>query len=422
MLLSLRPARTPWRQLVTPALTRLSRRAHSDRNEHQHDHAIPFDWGENNSFDGQETVRSENSTITPSEAYIFKSIFEEIATGRMPQSRRQGFRYNGKSEDQSGSDLSPRKHKGSLARSIVEQARINEFREKFLVRYPPYLQAAAKMALRMFDAKPGTPDKESTQKLTETDEKVLEEAAKYEAARTDERIRVEALMKGCATDVALWQIMEDEVFSLPCKLGIVQGEQRGHGTKAVVTAVVGAKKRGRSPKKVVDAKRTAGEDDATKGAPVKADSQKLSMDVHGPLYPHFLELGLDLFDNLFARPSPYALQILPRIKALGLCSYVLGVSTPFYVRLARIHWNRYGDAATALDVLQELSDSGLYVDVDVMSLLTQIRDNLHGCTWGAQGPFVMKMMEFPPYDGSLTRRLEKMLDEVKKTLQQDVAQ
>ncbi|PHH78368.1 hypothetical protein CDD80_6991 [Ophiocordyceps camponoti-rufipedis] len=395
MLLSVSPARARWRILACPAISRLSRRAHTDI-ERKHDSAIPFDWGDNSQFGEQDIGRTEGSTITPSEAYIFKSIFEEIATGRMPPSKKRSFQGD---ETRGEVDGRFRKQRGSPARSIVEQARITEFREKFLGRYPQSLQVAAQMALRMFETDPSTADE--TTKVTEVDKRKLEEAAGYEAARMEERARVEALMKGCTSDVALWQVMEDEVFSLPSKLGIVP-----------------AKKRFRSPKHSIDAGEPT-ESDSIAKAP---DSQKLSMDIHGPLYTHFLEQGLGLFDTAFARPSPYALQILPRIKALGLCSYVLGVSTTFYVRLARIQWTRYGDGNAALDVLQELSDSGLYVDNDVRGLLAQMRDNLHGCTWGAQGPFVMKMMEFPPYDGAFARRLEKVEAEVKQALQQDVAQ
>ena len=39
--------------------------------------------------------------------------------------------------------------------------------------------------------------------------------------------------------------------------------------------------------------------------------------LYGPLYPSFLLLGLRLLDRSFAKPSPLALSILPRIKSLG---------------------------------------------------------------------------------------------------------
>ncbi|RDA89410.1 hypothetical protein CP532_6243 [Ophiocordyceps camponoti-leonardi (nom. inval.)] len=370
---------------------------------------------------------NEGSTITPAEAHIFKGIFEEIARGQMPQPKRRSIR-----DDDT---------KKQRARSIVDQARVTEFRDKFLCRYPAYLQTAAKMALSMFES-----DKEGKPRMSQTNETMSEESTKYDAVRTEERTRVEALMKASVTDADLWKVLEDEVFSLPVKLGIHQRQKRQlaerrtklqdlsavleqpkvEGSKPLAeTPQQGSRVEAAEHESQAEASKQVADAPLTTGIIRKAKSasgEKLSMDIYGPLYPHFLEQGLELFDTAFSRPSPFALQMLPRIKALGLCSFVLGVSTHFYVRLARIHWNRYGDAGAALDVLQEMSDCGLYFDKGAKVLLTHIRDNLHGCTWGAQGPFVMKMMEFSPFDNDLTQRLEKMEEDMDTALQLNVAQ
>ncbi|RSM10832.1 hypothetical protein CEP52_003324 [Fusarium oligoseptatum] len=131
------------------------------------------------------------------------------------------------------------------------------------------------------------------------------------------------------------------------------------------------------------------------------------MDIHGPLYTHYLSTGMKLLDTAFLKPSMLALNIIPRIKDLGLSSYVLGVSTPLFAKLADIHWKRYGDAAAALDALDEMKSVGLHPDEEVEKLVEEISSHLHSCTWGAQGPFVMAMMDSPPYDASLITRLER---------------
>ena len=256
-----------------------------------------------------------------------------------------------------------------MARSIVEQARLTDFRDKFLGRYPQSLRNAAQMALGLYELDPSDAPSQMVE-FDEADRAKWEERQRYEEARMAERERVDGLMDACELDSHLWAVMEEEVFSLPAKLGI--------------TASKGRKQR----KRAVEDKR--------------------SMDVHGPLYSHYIHRGLTLFDTAFRRPSPYALQILPRIKELGLPSYVLGVSTPFYARLARLHWNRFGDANAALDVLQEMNAAGLYADADVHELLVTIKDHLHAFTWGAQGHFIMRMMESPPYNGVLVQRLDEM--------------
>lgn len=358
------------------------------------DNSIPFEWDHDTPLEEVGDAADKQSTITPSEAEVFKGIFDDIAQGRMPSARKRPA-PSGSTPHVWSAPSSKEQPPPGMARSIVEQARVTEFRDKILRRYPSSLRHAAQVALGLYELEPKS-NNGAASKMMELDEAYrarLEERAKYEVARTEERERVDALMEACDTDVALWRVMETEVFSLPARLGIVQGAKRKGKTGE--TGKTGQRK-------------SATETNAPPPATTHAADEKRVMDVHGPLYPHFINRGLALFETSFSRPSDYAFEILPRIKELGLPSYVLGVSSPFYSRLARMHWNRFGDASSALDVLQEMSSAGLYADEGVRELLVTMRDHLHGCAWGAQGPFVMGVMEAPPYDGTLTQRLEDM--------------
>ncbi|KAK2595630.1 hypothetical protein QQS21_006677 [Conoideocrella luteorostrata] len=355
------------------------------------DNSIPFEWDHDTPYeeDMGDGAPEKQSTITPSEAEVFKGIFDEIAQGRMPSAKKRPMASEGTPQTPAESSSSDDQKPG-MARSIVEQARVMEFRDKILRRYPSSLRNAAQVALGLYELEPNNKAASQMMELDEADQSKWEERAKYERARLEERERVDALMKACQSDAQLWQVMEEQVFSLPAKLGIVQSKSKTtKGTRGK------GRKRASAAEPELELQQTA-------------DEEKRVMDIHGPLYPHFINTGLALFDTAFARPSDYAFQILPRIKELGLPSYVLGVSSSFYARLARIHWNRFGDATSALNVLQEMNSAGLYADEDVQELLLTMRDHLHGCTWGAQGPFVMGMMESPPYDGTLTQRLEEM--------------
>lgn len=342
------------------------------------DVSIPFEMGSGNNED----IIQQDSTITPNEAEIFKGIFDEIAQGRMPAARKRPL-------ETAGTPTSPTQMQSedTVARSIVEQARVTEFRDKFLRRYPTSLRIAAQKALGLFELDVEEPGSQSMMELDESSNKLWEERLKYDRARNEEKERVDALMQECKTDHELWQFLEAEVFSLPRRLGIAEPEA--------------AKKKGRKKAAIPE---------------LVPESDKRIMDVHGPLYSHFLNRAVALFDTGFAVPSDYVFAVLPRIKQLGLPSYVLGASTPFYTRLAQIHWERYGDATSALDMLQEMNETGLYPDADVAALLLKMRNHLHGCTWGAQGPFVMTMMEAPPYDGALVARLDEMDEHVRTSL------
>ncbi|KAG5981789.1 hypothetical protein E4U55_002567 [Claviceps digitariae] len=373
------------------------------------DNAIPFEWDHDESYDMVDhsaAAAKKPSTITPSEAEIFKGIFDEIAQGRMPPARKRSAT--------SGTTGRSSQDKTSMSRSIVEQDRIKEFREKFLLRYPSSLRTAAQVALGLYELEP-KPDSDENRKMIELDEAdkaKWEERAKYERLRTEERERVDALMKACDTDVALWQVMEAEVFSLPARLGILQltETQTKDRKRTLKTDKAKGSKEKKSEKEIEKNSEASTRSSATEldELPAVTAEEKRLMDIHGPLYAHFINSGLALFDTAFARPSEYAFQILPRVKSLGLPSHVLGVSSPFYTRLARMHWHRFGDAVSALDILKEMNSAGLYVDEDAHKLLVTMRDHLHGCAWGAQGSFVMGMMEAPPYDATLTQRLDVM--------------
>jgi len=390
--------RTLRRAIVAQPLLGAIRHAHSVRRGRipKNDNSIPFEW-DNELQEELGDVPGQSSTITPSEAEVFKGIFDEIAQGRMPASKKRPSpeATPGQIWPTHGPDAD---YSNGMARSIVEQARVTEFRDKFLRRYPQSLRNAAQVALGLYELEPGGSSESSRMlELDEADEAKWEERARYDRIRVEERERVDALMRDCETDAELWHVMEREVFSLPEKLGIVQG-----------AAVKGKNKRSSAGTSGRKTPKGTQPDEASTLTAQQQDAQKRIMDVHGPLYPHFLSRGLALLDTAFARPSPRAFEILPRVKALGLPSYVLGVSAPFYARLARMHWDRFGDATAALDVLHEMAAAGLYADEAVAELLARIRNHLHGCTWGAQGPFVMAVMEAPPYDGALTQRLEEM--------------
>jgi hypothetical protein len=384
--------RTIQRAARLQTIAQFARYVHSPRKARprKQDNSIPFEWDHDTPYEEMADAPGQQSTITPSEAEVFKGIFDEIAQGKMPSAKR---RHAPSSEGTQIQSDSFEEQTPGMARSIVEQARVMEFREKFLRRYPSSLRNAAQVALGLYELEPSDSAASQMMELDEADQAKWEERAKYERARVDERERVDGLMKACSTDRDLWKVMEKEVFSLPAKLGIAQDKSKEAGR--------GKRGKGRG-------KAAAAAASEKPEAQQTADEEKRVMDVHGPLYPHFINTAMGLFDTAFARPSDYAFQILPRVKELGLPSYVLGVSAPFYTRLARMHWNRFGDANSALDVLQEMNSTGLYPDEGVREMLATIRDHLHGCTWGAQGPFVMGMMEAPPYDGMLTQRLEEM--------------
>lgn len=384
-----RAAKGPLAALTSARLMHTTRRPKKLR-----DNSIPFQWDSKEDQELEGGNSEQASTITPSEAQIFKKIFSEIAEGKMPPVKSRTPAQQNLTDAPA---VSGERDSSGSARALAEKVRISEFREKFLGRYPKSLQNAAQVALGLYEVKPQ--DSESGEKaqmieLDGADEATWAERTERELARSQECERVESLMKQCKTDAELWSVVEKEVFSLPERLHIAQTKR----------AAKGKKKARQSSALVEDAEVSLYQDQSA--LEMASQDEERVMDIHGPLYSRFLSTALDLFNSAFARPSPYIFQILPRIKELGLPSFVLGVSTPFYSKLAEIHWQRFGDANSALDMLEEMNSAGLFANKDANSLLSQLRNHLHACTWGGQGPFVMAMMESSEFGNALIQRIE----------------
>ncbi|KAF4343532.1 hypothetical protein FBEOM_2558 [Fusarium beomiforme] len=379
-----RPASIFFTQRATLATStrRLRKRSGSD---------IPFEFDDEEIANTPETEIERQGTLTPTETEIFKGIFDDISQGRLAKNKKSPqFGQTQPADSPLNPNQQVERHGGN---TLVEKAHNSSFSGEFLRRYPASLRKAAENALGKFELAPKRTNLYSLDELDQAEKKQMREWGKYEAIRGKEKERVQGLMNACQTDIELWNVMEEEVFSLPEKLGIVEKKE--------------PVRRGRKPKAA------AAEEAANnlKAKKMNQDAEKPVMDIHGHLYSHYLNYGLHLFDTAFARSSILAFNILPRVKELGLSSYVLGVSTPFFIKLAEMHWKRYGDATSAFDALDEMKPVGLFPNEqlgDLEGLVQQIEDHLHSCTWGAQGPFVMAMMQGPPYDQTLMSRLGRM--------------
>ncbi|KAK4151378.1 hypothetical protein C8A00DRAFT_17214 [Chaetomidium leptoderma] len=266
--------------------------------------------------------------------------------------------------------------------------------ERALLRFPPSLRQAARMALSTIEedkvtqrfADPAAASDEymgEEKRATAQIDLVLDplsKSVKDESFRREERNRVDTKMRAATTDFELWDVLEEEVFPLVHKLGInedpsdkQQQQQQGQ--------------RGRN----------------------KRDKSKLPLHIYGPLYPTYLLNALRLLDVQFSRSSPLALHILPRVKALGPASYVLGVSTPFYNELARVLWNRYGDPTAVFNLLEEMRVAGLYCDESTRIVVQRIEQFLGSVGQGRWGPFLRELASLPEYEFAILPRIRHWL-------------
>jgi hypothetical protein len=370
------------------------------------------------------------STITPQEREIFSRIFEEIASRKQARppsaasptrgdatnlattgeaatvSQQSSLGFND-SDDFNVRTNAPNPESVRSAINIIVQdaaeVQTNSRRhikkpfdplhpasttgdwEKALLRFPPSLRRAAQMALHAMEedkapvgySAPTSEVSKSEDSLAEAQIDLaldsLSKSVRNEALRREERVRVEAMMREAKTDFELWDILEQEVFPMVQKLGIDEASSK-------------ANKRSR-----------------------KNDKSKLPLHVYGPLYPSYLLNALRLFDTQFSRSSPLALHILPRVKALGPASYVLGVSTPFYNELARILWNRYGDPVAVFNLLEEMRVAGLYCNSGTRAVVQSIDHFMGSANQGKWGPFLRELVSLPEFKFAVTPRIKHWL-------------
>lgn len=295
--------------------------------------------------------RPGESTITLEERDTFQSIFSDI------YARSQ----NTTTQAQSLVDLSEVNQENAREKlhSIMEEAvRLpqntlftSQPREKnldTLKQYPIALRAVAARALGL-EGKPARSNQPQQEKPVD----------KYKEFRQQEQERVEAAMRAAPTDIALWAVMEKEVFSLIPRLGL---EER----KAPVAPPPKKKGSKASRKKVVE---TTSEESKV----VTPAAEPLDINLYFPLYASYLLYGLRLLHHSFAKHSPLACNVLPRIKSLGLVSHVLGGTTPLYNELLRIYWFQYDDFSGVIRLLEEMEESGLELDEETLDVVTDIQ-------------------------------------------------
>lgn len=406
----------------------------------------------------------KQDTITPTEREAFERIFQEIATrGASPAVLQTPGKQEGEKQAEVPNFLQALQQDASFDVNTIMQDAAETYthtepgirgldplsplestysaseREKALLRFPSSLRRAARYAFGSIESardmvvttegggKEGLAYGDGKQKKDEEDpvEAVqkgrLAKTVELEAQRREERLRVLAMMEASQSDFELWDIMEKEVFPLVEKLGIAEVPE---SPQVEAPKPVKAKaKRGRKKKADVE---PVPEPEVEVNQEVQAVQEvqeppkaTLSMEIYGPIYPMLVLDGLRLLDNKFSRPSPLAFSLLPRVKQLGLASYVLGVSTSFYNRLMTIMWRRLGDATGVMALLEEMRHAGLYFDENTKSIVHGIEAvfSFHAAR-GDYGEFPRKLMRMPEYEPIVAVRLSHWSSQINRSIKE----
>lgn len=356
-------------------------------------------------------------TITPTERQTFDRIFADIAARGMKPDRDRDLpppsaatqRLANVILGSAAVDAGQQTVDGPVSPTFT--AASAKDKTKALLRFPPSLRAAASKALHILDPNlpPSSSDEvpdaqQPTNTVWDTPKNSLMQQVQLEAKRYPEEMRVQGLMDSANSDFELWDVLEQEVFCLPSKFGLGTKKElrelRRDQRRAELARQKRANLRVLQGKKPTKSQKRDMELEAQ-----ELDDNKMSLYTYGPLYPSFLVQGLRLLDSKFGVSSPLALNVLPRVKELGLESYVLGVSTPFFNELLNIYCSRYGDLNKALGVLEEMKHSGLYFDEGTSAVLHHMQDMANTLAGGAYGLLGQALSTMPEYDSSVRRLL-----------------
>lgn len=389
------------------------------------DESVHGDRGQNN--DWTSTYQPRESTITTREKIAFQKIFSDIfeRSQRTNSSQHVDDAIPGFPSDftKTGNRQKAKTALDNiLTGAIRKQPKDIQDYEQVISQFPPALRDDAAKAMGF-----GVAENEEVEEERASREALKAKADELEALRAPERLRVETLMREAKTDFELWQVMEKEVFSMVAKLGLEEHPKLTGAPGTPKLLEVDRKKKGwkklQKRQEAEQKKQNVIRDEASnekidEEAHEETDNGVSSLQIHGPLYPSFLLLGLRLLDRSFAKPSPLALSILPKIKSLGFISHVLGASTQFYNDLLRIYRYRYDDFPGMMNLLNEMEQSALDMDEETLTIVLDVLNIQRSVKNNDMGYAVRSLWSMPEFQpvtfASWKNRISQSIEERKQ--------
>lgn len=176
-------------------------------------------------------------------------------------------------------------------------------------------------------------------------------------------------------DLALWEILESDVFPL---LALLKDGQKplqvrasritkSHTGATAASAIVAAEKAAAS--KILPLAMLVNQYALNNTSPPSVPP----LQVLSRYYPAAILLAL----RLLTKNHPLSLQthrLLPHLRNLGPSSYILGVTTPFYNTHLLLRWNTYSSLAEISNTLSEMERSAVEFDRGTHHFLTDLAD------------------------------------------------
>ncbi|KAM0805516.1 hypothetical protein BDR22DRAFT_830446 [Usnea florida] len=213
----------------------------------------------------------------------------------------------------------------------------------------------------------------------ENEDKTDEERVRLEIACDDHRTMVMGMFDKTNSDLEIWRVLQNEVFSLITQLD-EHNELVGRASKNQVLHDAKARKAGAEGKDIAEVKLEKG--DLT---PKETKLMKLTFTKAIPInnllailnrnYAEYCLCALRMFRQNYPTSS-YATHVFATMKAHGPISYILGASSEIYNEVIFLKWTQHSDLHAVADLLEEMLNQGVegnYVTVTLIKGIAQQR-------------------------------------------------
>ncbi|KAF2664496.1 hypothetical protein BT63DRAFT_417857 [Microthyrium microscopicum] len=300
----------------------------------------------------------ETSTITPRERDIFHNLFQEA----IQKAEQEALEAEKATLEDGERDREKASLLASNALSNVE-------------RFPAALRDIAKSAAQSVEfykyqaaSRRGGLD---TSQETIIESEQLTRQIELKALQQEESARIEQSLRQAKSDVALWAVLEEELFEKIAKLQLdspilaqvfptikVEGKPELNAKKIALAAAI--------------VENVAPEDAEKLPNLVKAKKASDEFAVLRPIYPTLLVIAAKVFWENFPN-SGHVFAILPRVREIGEASFALGASTALYNEILAATWANMNTFHEICDILAEMDKSGFEFDNDTFALIRKMR-------------------------------------------------
>lgn len=336
--------------------------------------------------------------MTPSEKAVFDRIFKDIN-----QSSANKFEEE-VALDEQDVESDPYEDLNSIFDRAIQELRAREEQKaksaaRIQQRPPPTYERAIDQLLVFKDTglSPRTflrPLKLANGVVVGGEVDMQENEEFLKKACDDHRALVASLLEHATTDVEIWSLLENEVFSL-----VKQLDDQIKVDEKARKAVEREEKKSAKQKSKEEAKTTkqddvTGDQGALKDIPSTTPTSvalptNTLISILQSNYADYLLSSL----RLLRRHHPtsfYALYLLPHMKRLGPISYVLGASTGFYNEILFLKWTQFSDLHGMADLMQEMVNQGIETNEVTMVFIRRLNSKRKYGRMGRFGPVLQK--------------------------------